>query len=66
MNDREFVINMLKKELEYIKRQIDLDNYVETEINDNPNFKVPDEIKVKYFHQNLISGYNDDDEIQFL
>ena len=49
--------------LEYIKRQIDLGNYIESEINDNLNFQVSDELKGKHFHQNLIYGYDDDKEI---
>lgn len=54
-------LNILKLScLEYIKLQIDLDNYVETEINDNLNFGMLDEEGGKYFHQNLIYGYDDE------
>ena len=46
-------------ELDYIKLQIDLDSFVEVELNDNLNFNRTDE-KGKFFHQNLIYGYDDD------
>jgi len=45
--------------LEYIKLQIELDNYVEIEINDNINLGLSDETCGRFFHQNLIYGYDD-------
>lgn len=44
--------------IEYIKKMIDLDRYVETLINDNLNFKISDDNGSR-FHQNLIYGYDD-------
>lgn len=44
---------------DYIKKQIDLGRYVYVRVNDNINFGVPDTSQ-KYFHQNLIYGYDDE------
>lgn len=46
--------------LEYIKQQIKLDYYVESEINDNLNLRISDDKRGKLFHQNLIYGYDDE------
>ena len=59
MNGNDLRVLKLSR-LEYIKLQIDLDYYVETEINDNLNFGMPDEEGGAYFHQNLIYGYDDE------
>lgn len=42
--------------IDYIKKNIDLNKYVEIMINDNIHFKIYCE---DYFHQDLIYGYND-------
>ena len=46
-------------EIEYIKKMIDLNRYVEVENNDMINMKLPDD-PAPYFHQDLIYGYDDD------
>ncbi len=45
--------------LEFIKKQITLDRYVELPINDNINFGISDE-KGQYFHSDLIYGFDDE------
>lgn len=45
--------------IDYIKLQINLGRYVETDINDNINLGGPDE-DGPYFHPNMIYGYDDE------
>lgn len=47
--------------LEYIKRMVDLNRYVEMDINDNMHFNISDD-NGQFFHQNLIYGYDDLEE----
>lgn len=51
--------------LEYIKKQIDLNNYIEIEINENIHFKLPDSDDI-YFHQNLVYGYDDEEMLLYM
>lgn len=51
--------------LEYIKRMVNLNRYVETDINDNIHLNISDDYG-KFFHQNLIYGYDDLEENLYL
>lgn len=50
--------------LDFIKKQINLNRYVLMNINDNIHFGITDK-NGAYFHENLIYGYSDSDEILY-
>ena len=52
--------------LDFIKKKIDMNNYIEIELNDNMKWNIPDEKYGKYFHQNLIYGYSDEKECLYV
>lgn len=52
-------------ELGYIKKMIDMGRYVEVDVNDNLNDGMTDE-NGAYFHQDLIYGYDDDNQELYL
>lgn len=51
--------------LEYIKKMIDLNHYVETLINDSIHRHIHD-FNHSYFHQDLIYGYDDSSEVLYM
>lgn len=51
--------------LDYVRRSIDLGRYIDMEINENIVNGVPDDPS-PFFHQNLIYGYDDEEERLFI
>ncbi len=51
--------------LDYIKMMINLNRYIETDINDNLHLRISDD-HGPFFHQNLIYGYDDSEKKLYL
>lgn len=52
--------------LDFVKQQIDINQYIEIELNDNMKVNIPDEQAGPHFHQNLIYGYSDEKELLYV